>query len=240
MVNRVKRMAKEPPWAVVVSLMAFVAFGCKPTQPSVRGEVWQPKILPAVSWGGVLPSGSFRAQTPEYITILHSGSTPPAGVDTLKYMKNLQQQDIKKGWGDLGAHFYLDPMGNIYQSRRIELKGRVDEEIQRDTTGHVFLMLLGDYNTLVPSEEFQEQFIALVGWLSQHHEIPLDRLKGWDAYVVTGSPGQHIREWLESPAFEVRIKEYLGIPLPTPTVIPTPTLLPTPTPSATPPAAEPR
>jgi hypothetical protein len=132
-------------------------------------------------------------------------------------VKHLQQQDLKKGWGDLGSHFYLDPMGGIYQSRRVVLKGRIDEEHQRDTTGHIFVMLLGDYNTLVPSELFQEQFIALVGWLCQHYEIPLERLNGWDAYAVTDSPGRRITEWLESPQFDLRIKEYLGIPLPTPT-----------------------
>ncbi len=206
--------------AVAVLLLAVALFGCKRLTPVVQDEVDPPEMLHTVSWAGVLPSGSFRAQTPERITLLHSGFTPAVGVNMLAYMKSLQQEDRRKGWGDLGAHFYIDPWGTIYQGRRIVLKGRIDDENRWDTTGHIFIMLLGDYNTSVPSEPFQEQCIALLGWLCQHHEIPLEHLKGLDAYMVTDSPGLHMTAWLESPEFTVRIREYLGIPLPTPTPTP--------------------
>jgi len=214
--------------AAAMLLTLSLLWGCKRLDVNVRDEVDMPKIVPAAAWNGVLPSGSFRTHTPERITLMHSGSTPAAGVNLQEHMKALQQQDIQKGWGDLGAHFYIDPAGNIYQSRRIVLQGRIDDENKRDTAGHIFIMFIGDYNTLAPSELLQEQLIALVGWLCQHHEIPLENLRGLDEYIITDSPGRRMKEWLESPEFEFRIKEYLGIPLPTRTLTPTPAETPLP------------
>ena len=217
------------PWKVrlarkkLLVLFVVTALGCGSLSrfdPVLKEEVERPKILPAVGWGGVLPSGSFRAQAPERITILHTRSTPPAGADLVAYMKALQQKDVQRGWGDLGAHYYIDPAGAIYQSRRIVLKGRMKEEKRLDPDGHVLVMLIGDYSTLPLSEPFQEKFIALVGWLLQHHAIPLENLRGLSDYIRTDSPGRNVSEWMKSPEFEIRLKEHLGIPLEVPTPTP--------------------
>ena len=92
------------------------------------------------------------------------------------------------------------------------------------------------------TEPFQESFIALAGWLCQNFEIPIEELKGLDEYVRTEgdsragragranranlNPGRNMTEWLRSPEFEVRFKEYLGIPMPTATPTPVPTATP--------------
>jgi len=200
-------------------------------KPKLKHLGTSPRILPPVAWGGSLPSGSFRSHIPERITILHSGETLSPGINMLAYIKKLQQRDIKRGWGDLGAHYYVDPSGVIYQSRRIFLKGHIAEGKELDTVGHVLVMLFGDYNTppvtldenLEPEKQeplltdpIKEQMIELLGWLCVHFEIPLESINGLNEYVSTDSPGDQVIEWLNSPDFEIELKKFMKIPIETP------------------------
>lgn len=202
---------------VLLGLLIPVLLQCNRTEPSLKRPPVPPRILPPVAWGGTLPSGSFRAQIPDRITILHSGEIPAPGVGMAGYLKSLQQADIQRGRGDLGAHFYMDPGGVIYQSRRAEILGRVDEEKDFNFNGHILIVLIGDYNQLPLAEPLMEQFVALIGWLTQNYNIPLENVKGLKHYLDTDSPGWIFSAWFEGPDYDKRIKEYLKIPSPTPT-----------------------
>jgi len=180
--------------------------------PFLKKQVERPEILPTSAWKGVLPSGSFQSQIPDRLTLLHSGIFIPELPETLSIIKIQQEKDIHRGWGDLGCHFYMDPHGVIYQSRRLSMKGRALEEEQGfDTTSHILVMLMGDYNRQAPAEDFQENFIALIGWILQHYEVPRESFKGLNEYLETDSPGRLLTEWIESDEFQERFDEYMGI-----------------------------
>ena len=201
---------------VLMPVILFFIAGCASSGGNwdkPKGEAAMPKIFPAVFWNGTMPTGSFKTQTPMRITLLHTGKMLAPGQDMKAYMNTLQRRDIQRGWGDLGAHYYIDPAGMIYQSRRINIQGHILEENEVNTEGHVFIMLLGDYNLMDPSQEtaepFQKSLISLLAWLIQHHNIPREDIRGLNAFIQTDSPGKYMTRWLYSPIFDLRLRQQL-------------------------------
>ncbi len=199
---------------MTVVLLMFAA-GCITNKKAKPGNLERPRITPPVAWRGSLPSGSFRTHVPERITITHTGVPLVPSADPLGYMKNQQERDLRRGWGDLGAHYYVGPSGAIFQSRDTYIKGRTLEETDAkfDPQGHILITLIGDYNEQALSEEFQEGFVDLTAWLIQQHNIPMAQLKGINEYTETDGPGRHFTEWIKGVEFEVLLKQRLGIPL---------------------------
>lgn len=216
----------------VVLVIAAVAtglglFGCSSTEKKPKSG--RPEMVQKVSWRDSLPSGSFRSQVPERITLLHNREPLKEGTNLEAYMKALQQKAIRNGWGDLGAHYYVGPLGEIYQGRATFLTGRILEEKELDPTGHIFIMLLGDYNQQKPTEEMKLKLISLILWLCKDQSLMLEDTKGLNEYVAdTESPGWLMTEWLESDDYQNLIKLAKGIPLDTPTPTASPTPSPTP------------
>lgn len=195
-----------------------LAIGCASLDkhdPDVHDEANMPKVLPAALWKGELPSGSFKTHTPTRITLVHSSATFSAGDDPRSFMKNAQQRDMERGWGDLGAHYYIDPNGVIYQSRRIFIQGHVEGF---DSEGHVLIVPIGNYNTIDPMDEDMKQFrqnlVQLIAWLIQHHEISRDTVRTLSAYVDRETEGELLERWLYSPVFDVALREAMQLQVP--------------------------
>jgi hypothetical protein len=195
-------------------LLVLSLAGCKTISrlnPDVKREVRRPNIVPPVAWKGSLPSGSFRSQVPDRITLMHTGTSLAEGADAGSQMKRIQSEDMARGWGDLGAHFYIDPAGTIYQSRRVVIQGRIKEEKEVDPRGHIFITLIGNYNEREPAEPFKESFVTLLAWLHQHYSIPPEKIQGLNAYTDTGSPGSRLLQWMDSEEYRQLWNEILGI-----------------------------
>jgi len=218
----------------VAALAISMAIGCSSLDqydPKMPKKAKRPDIVWSAQWQESLPSGSFRSQTPTLITILQSGSPVGDLTDRDAYMKTQRQKDIQKGWGDLGAHFYVDPRGAIYQGRRMFLEGRIEidrEEEEFDASGHVFVVAMGDYDVIAPSEEFKERFLDLIAWLCQDHGILMENLKPLSDYLGGENPGGLLAEWLEGPEFHYPLLDRMGVPYDTSTLTETPQPTPTP------------
>lgn len=209
--------------------MVFIlalASSCGTVDSSVKKPVKKPAMVPAARWQENLPSGSFRSQAPQRITLVHSGRNTAAGNDLQGYIKELHSREIQSGHGHLSAHYYIDPFGGIYEGRQLFLQGRLPEGLEMDCSGHVLIMALGDYRSRVPTEEFKKSLASLVAWLCDRQDIPLSNFHGLNYYLRTDNPGKYLIDWLESPELEYLLKEAMGIKAPTP--------IPTPKPAETP------
>ena len=211
---------------IAMAFLLSVAIGCGTVESSVKKPVKKPPMVPAARWQESLPSGSFRSQTPQRITLVDSGRNPAAGSDMQGYIKELHDRELQSGHGHLSAHYYIDPFGGIYEGRQLFLQGRLPEGLEMDCTGHVIIMALGDYRARVPTEEFKESLTTLVAWLCDRQEIPASSFHGLNHYLRTDNPGKYLIEWLESPEWDYALKQAMGIKAPTP--------IPTPEPTATP------
>lgn len=207
---------------LAMAFMLSLAAGCGTVDSSVKKPVKKPPMVPSARWQESLPSGSFRAQTPQRITLVDSGRNPAAGSDMQGYIKELHDRELQSGHGHLSAHYYIDPFGGIYEGRQLFLQGRLPEGLEMDCTGHVIVMALGDYRTRVPTEEFKKSLANLVAWLCDRQEIPVSNFHGLNHYLRTDHPGKYLIEWLESPELDYALKQAMGIKAPTPDPTPKP------------------
>jgi hypothetical protein len=217
--------------AVLLTLALATSLGLILGCGSGQKKKEDPTVLRKASWRETLPSGSFRSNVPVRMTLLHSGQPTSPGLDMEAYMKNLQQQHVQKGWGDLGAHYYISPGGAIAEGRSTFLQGRLENDQEFDRSGHVFITLLGDYDQQELDPLVKQKIADFFVWLSEQKTLSLESVKGLSDYMEnTTSPGRHVTEWLASKEYENMIKISLGIPVDTPTPTPSPTPGETPTP----------
>ncbi|GEM_PF-1388149 len=100
-----------------------------PTSPHSQAKAISPnfRILPRAAWknrpaipGKMVPMGS-----PTRITIHHTAmETPKTPEEATQQIRLIQRNQIqKKGWGDIGYHFLIDPWGRIFEGRQLKFQG---------------------------------------------------------------------------------------------------------------------
>ena len=179
-----------------------------------------PKIIDREAWGSRPPK---NAPTPlgETISIIihHAagywdGKTP--GKRQIQRIQQLHQDD--RGWRDIGYHFLVDPLGNIYQGREFmdqthslgDIPVLVSgAHVGGFNTGRIGICLLGNYETgsarttHKPTVKSQLAIIQLVAYLIDRYQPTGDPeregeiILGHKDLKSTSCPGKELYEWLD-------------------------------------------
>jgi len=175
-----------------------------------------PKILSRQEWKAKDAVGKMQPNTPQRITIHHTASPQKDGITIEKKMQNLQnfsqsESRLASGgnkppWPDVPYHYYIAVDGQIAEGRDIKYVG--DTNTDYDPSGHLLIVLEGNFETEQPSSKQVESLLELVALLSANLEIPVSEIKAHNDYAATACPGVSLKNAL--PVLRQRVAEIRG------------------------------
>jgi N-acetylmuramoyl-L-alanine amidase len=177
----------------------------------------RPKIISRQEWMAKDAIGKMQLQAPQRITIHHTASPQKEEVTIEKKMQTLQnfsQSESrlasgknKPAWPDVPYHYYIAVDGQIAEGRDIKYVG--DTNTDYDPSGHILIVLEGNFENEQVSSKQLESLIELVAWLSAKYEIPVSEIKAHNDYASTACPGVNLKNAL--PALRQKVAEIRGI-----------------------------
>ncbi len=127
------------------------------------------EIVTRDAWGGTPPVGPMIPQTPEALTIHHSGTPMKPDVapdETLRALlafstrrDTLGNGHVKEPWPDIPYHFYITPDGSILEARDVAYEG--DTNTRYDLSDQVLVVVEGNFEIEEPTEAQMTSLLAL-------------------------------------------------------------------------------
>lgn len=183
--------------------------------PSALFGVPAPKIIPRAEWQA-LEARPFREQKPVRFTIHHSAVHFTKERDAATHIKNIQTWGMgeARNWTDIPYHFIIDPKGTIFEGRNLLVEG--ESNTNYDTSGHVQINLLGNFEEQEPTAEQLQSAVALIAWLSHRHGIPTGTIKAHKDFAPTLCPGKNLYRLVENGWFQRKADQLLQSHHPSP------------------------
>lgn len=168
-----------------LNLDAVEEFGIFDSQTNPTGVLTYPDDLSDVLNTIVVHHSAYSHASPQDIQDLH--------------------MDVR-GFADVAYHFMIDPNGNIYEGREINIRGA---HVQGFNTGSVGIVLFGNFNNERPTESQFDSLKVLVDYLRFTYEIHY--LAGHKDYPDqspdgTECPGDNLYPMLTNLARELGMK----------------------------------
>ena len=130
------------------------------------------------------------------------------GKDQVYWIQDFHQNG--RGWNDIGYHFLVDRVGNIYQGRPETVIGA---HVGGANTGNIGVCLLGCYHPPEVSclqeitTESREAVVKLFSWISDTYgQSPSLLLGHRDYFGSTACPGDNV--WIDLPRFRAEIFDF--------------------------------
>ena len=180
----------------------------------IAGDVPKPRIISREEWGAEEPKSGYSYHPYfDKLTLHHaaccSADDLEEGKDQVYWIQNFHQNG--RGWKDIGYHFLVDRIGNIYQGRPETVIGA---HVGGANTGNIGVCLLGCYH---PPEdncsqeitpESRQSIVELFSWVSDTYgQNPTLLLGHRDYFGSTACPGDNI--WIELPRYRAEISDFI-------------------------------
>jgi len=188
---------------VVKSLcvVALVAMGMASVSPSDQVKPAPRAVLESVSrasWGASDATESAMVEQVgelRFVTIHHTAWVTEAGADEAETLRRIQRfHQVDRGWGDIAYHYLIGPSGKVYQGRDPRFES--DTGTGYDTTGHLNICLLGNFEEQHPSDEALRALVELASQQLFVCGLPADALRTHRRVAATLCPGEHLEAWL--------------------------------------------
>lgn len=176
----------------------------------------RPKILSRNEWGAKTPVGKMKHHSPDRITVHHTASHQRRDLSIEQKMRDLQKFSqnpsqlatgrTKPAWPDVPYHFYIGFDGQIAEGRDVNFVG--DTNTDYDPTGHILIVLEGNFEEEQPSSAQIDSLRCLARWLTGYWRIPPSAIKGHKDYASTACPGRNLED--ELPRLQKMLAEATG------------------------------
>ena len=156
------------------------------------------KILSRGDWGAHAPVAPMKSHKPSRITIHHTATLQKPGRTLKDKMQALQKFSQNPGtlgngkpkpaWPDVPYHFYIDCNGGIAEGRDVNAVG--DTNTEYDPTGHVLVVLEGNFEEEPLTDAQWATLVKTVSWLATRYHVAAADVQGHKDYAQTLCPGK--------------------------------------------------
>jgi hypothetical protein len=184
---------------IVYDIEAFLDAGQPQDRPLPAAAIQAPapSPFPLVTrgqWGAAPPTSAYTPHQPRMITLHHTAGKFTRTLEESK-AEALFDQDYhqnKKGWNDIGYHFLIDPLGNIFEGRPVTVVGSHAENRNSDNVG---ITLMGYYHPPVsnqPTAAALEAFVKIGRYLRDNYGVLPTAFYGHRDLKATACPGDSL------------------------------------------------
>lgn len=186
-------------------------------------EPLRPPVVWRRDWGATAPDAR-DVPAPQAlwwrITLHHSdGKYPATYEESLEEVRFIQRYHMDgRGWSDIGYHFLVDPLGNVFSGRAWSPSPASPDvpvlgaHTSGNNEGNLGIVLLGNYHPPAndaPTSAQREAVLRLIRYLVAAYRIPTglpaagvhdptrEWLMGHRDYKGTACPGNGLAAWLE-------------------------------------------
>jgi len=100
----------------------------------------------------------------------------------------------KPVWPGVPYHYYIDVHGAVGEGRDASFAG--DTNTEYDPTGHILIVLEGNFEEEHPTESQLATLQSLTAWLAARYGVPSDRIGGHKDFASTACPGTNLQSQL--------------------------------------------
>lgn len=151
-------------------------------------------LIRRAEWQAAPPKEPYTQHVPKAFTLHHTqGNYPQSREAALREVQFIQDyhQNAKK-WIDIGYHFLIDPLGNIYEGRPIKVLGA---HVANKNTGNVGISILGNYHP--PKRDVftggsRDSFVAVARYVKDTYEVRVSSFFAHRELGKTDCPGDDL------------------------------------------------
>lgn len=187
------------PALLLGAALLLLAAACGPRRP--------PPLVPAsvafvsrARWGARPAVGPMRTHVPRRITIHHTATAQAparAAGEKLRALQQFSQRNdslangrAKPAWPDVPYHFYVAADGVVAEGREWRYVG--DSNTPYDPSGHLLVVVEGNFETETLSDAQRRSLEALVPTLALRFGITPERLGAHRDFAETRCPGANL------------------------------------------------
>jgi len=154
------------------------------------------EVVSRETWGAAAPVlAEMVPHAIDRITLHHAG-TYSDHTSTARIRGWQDGHMIGKGWPDLAYHLVIGVDGTAYEGRDPAYRG--DTNTSYDTTGHLLVMLDGDFEVQRPTPAQWETLVAVLAWAAEHYGVSPDTISGHGEHAATLCPGRNLESRIHS------------------------------------------
>lgn len=169
------------------------------------------KLIRRAEWEAKPPTGSYTQHTPKKITIHNTaGNYPLTYDDAVTEIQVIQEYHQEgRGWIDIGYHFLIDPLGDIFEGRPILVVGAHVANLNTDNIG---ISVMGNYHppvSNVVTETTISSIITLVKYIKDKYKITKTYFYAHRDLAATDCPGDNLyakMSYLKTKIFDEKEK----------------------------------
>lgn len=169
----------------------------KPTaSPELSGPA--PGVLPRREWtsAGVITSLANPMVRVERITVHHDGMPPVSlrsKADIARRIETIRKAHVGQEWADIGYHYIVDPLGNVWEGRPIRYQGAHVKPANERNMG---VLVLGNFMDQRPSSAATTALDGFVSSQMKRLRIPLSRVYTHQELSPTACPGVNLQRYM--------------------------------------------
>ena len=152
-------------------------------------------VISHSTWGTSPIHEKCRKHNIQQVSIHHSATLTINNQSVPRHLVSYQNHHMKHGWMDIAYHFIIDLEGNIYQGRPIDCAG--DTFTSYDPSGHLLIMIDGNYEEQKVSDKSWEYTEKLVNWALQEYHLTKKDVHYHKELASTLCPGKNLIEKIE-------------------------------------------
>lgn len=159
-----------------------------------------PPLLDRTAWGARPPLAGMRPHKPYSIIVHHTAVRQNPKQSLAAKLRGLQsfsqaQRNMSDGrslppWPDLPYHYYIGTDGTIGEGRNVNFAG--DTNTKYDTTGHVQVVLEGNFEIENPTAEQIETLKKVLVWQATRWRVPISMISVHRDHASTACPGKNM------------------------------------------------
>jgi N-acetylmuramoyl-L-alanine amidase len=171
------------------------SLGLAPNRPPPRPNPVL-TVIPREDWGALPPRVEDMApHTIDRLTIHHAGTQ--SGVTGPAQIRGWQDWHMNgHRWPDLAYHIIIGVDGRVYEGR--DPAFRADTGTSYDTTGHLLVVVEGNFELEEPTAAQWTSLEAVLAWASQRYEVSPETISGHGDHAATLCPGRNLESRIDS------------------------------------------
>jgi len=147
--------------------------------------------------------------TPKYLIIHHTATSR----DKTTFMA-VKNHHIRKGWGNIGYHFFISGNGSLYGYPEARGQDRIGAHCIADSMNYksIGIALTGNFEKEYPSEKQLKTLINLIIDLKKVWDIPMSNVLGHKEVkgASTACPGKYLMMFLSMVRRSIKNEEALN------------------------------